>query len=102
MNYLDFLDVDGGWGLTLVVEQVNDLLGDGGYDGGVEQGVQTGQQQSTDDNGDQDFNAGVHIAFGFAVHDGSGDTGANGIELVGNLLEHDVIPHTFLVDWFAD
>ena len=101
MNYLDFLDVDGG-GLTLVVEQVDDLLGDGGHDGAAEQGVQAGQQQGTDDDGNQDLNAGVHIAFGLAVHDGGGDTGANGIELVGNLLEHDVIPHTFLFDWFVD
>ena len=77
--------------LALVVEQISDLLGDGGHDGGVEQGVQTSQQQSADDHGDQDLDAGVHIAFGLDVGNGNCSTGSNGIELltdIGDKLLH--------------
>ena len=78
-------------GLTLEVEQVLDLLGDGGPDDLTEQSVQTGQQQSADDHGDQNLDAGVHIAFGLDVGNGNRSTGSHGIELftdIGDKLLH--------------
>ena len=68
-------------GLAGEVEQLFDALGDGGHDGVVEQGVQTGQQQSTDDNGDQNLNAGIDVAFGLDVGNGHNGTGGQGVAL---------------------
>ena len=61
--------------LASVAEQILNFLGDGGHDGVVEQGVQQRQQQRTDDYGDEDLDAGIHIAFGLDVHDRNSGTG---------------------------
>ena len=54
---------------ALEVEELLDLLRYGGHDGGVEERIETCEQESTDDNGDEDLNAGVDVAFSSYVLD---------------------------------
>jgi len=57
------------YGLALEVEQLLDLLSHGGHDGGVEERIETCEQECADDNGDEDLDAGVDVAFSSYVLD---------------------------------
>ena len=55
--------------LSLVIEELGDLLGHGGHDGGIEESVETGKEQCADNNGDKDLDTGVNVAFGLLGSD---------------------------------
>jgi len=74
--------------MTGVVEQTLDLADHSRHDGGVEQRVQTGEQECANDNGDQNFHAGVYIALSLFGGDSRLNGGDSGIELVADLLKH--------------
>lgn len=54
---------------ALVNEELLNLLSHSGHDGGVEERIETCEQESTDDNGDEDLDAGIDVAFGLHVLD---------------------------------
>ncbi len=86
--------------LACVVEQGLDLVGDGGHDGAVEQGIQASQQQGTDDYGNQNLYAGVHIALGLTVGDGGVGGHGHSVHLLGNLVKnllHSKLPHFIIL-----
>ena len=81
----------------MVVEQILHLLGDGGHNGVVEERIETCEQESADNNGDQDLDAGIDVAFGLNVVNGG--LGADGelIELVLDFVEK--LSHFFLTSF---
>mgnify|MGYP007104459319 CR=1 FL=1 len=70
------------FGLTLVIEECLNLRGNGGKDRAVEKSVKTGEQERTDDDGNQDFDAGIDITFGTGVVDGALGANSDGVDLV--------------------
>ena len=54
---------------ALVIEELLDLLSHSGHDGGVEERIETCEQECADDNGDEDLNAGIDVAFSLHVLD---------------------------------
>ena len=85
-------------GLTLVIEECLNLRGDGGKDGGVEQRIETGKQKRTDDYGDQNLYAGVHITLGTGVIDGRLGADGDGVDLAADGV--DELFHTFITSFF--
>ena len=55
--------------MSVVCEQIRDLVLDGGDDGRSEQGVKAREEQSADDDRDQNLHTGVHVPFGTGVFD---------------------------------
>ena len=82
---------------ALVVEEVSDLLGYSGHDGGVEKGVETREEQRADDNGNEDLDAGVDVAFCLLGFEGGLCLDSEGVDAILNLGEHVFVPYlTFL------
>ena len=54
---------------ALVIEELLDLLSHSGHDGGVEERIETCEQECADDDGDEDLNAGIDVAFSSYVLD---------------------------------
>ena len=76
------------FGLARVIEQALNLGRYGRHNGGVKEHIQTCEQKRSDNNGDENFYAGVNIALRLLAGD-SGTNGGNcGIYLVSDLLEH--------------
>ena len=89
------------FGLARVIEQALNLGRYGRHNGGVKERIQTCEQERSDDNGDENFYAGVNIALRLLAGDGC-TNGANcGIYLVSDLLEHNFLPHSFLIFCFG-
>ena len=83
------------FGLACVIEQALNLGRYGRHNGGVKEYIQTAEQERADNNGDENFYAGVNIALRLLAGD-SGTNGGNcGIYLVSDLLEHKFLPHSF-------
>ena len=92
------------FGLARVIEQALNLGRYGGHNGGVKEHIQTAEQERPDDNGDENFYAGVNIALRLLAGD-SGTNGGNcGVYLVSDFLEHNFLPHSFFFDfgWITD
>ena len=92
------------FGLARVIEQALNLGRYGGHNGGVKEHIQTCEQERPDDNGDENFYAGVNIALRLLAGD-SGTNGGNcGVYLVSDFLEHNFLPHSFFFDfgWITD
>ena len=62
------------FGLARVIEQALNLGRYGRHNGGVKEHIQTCEQERADNNGDENFYAGVNIALRLLA----GDSGANG------------------------
>ena len=76
------------FGLACVIEQALNLGRYGRHNGGVKEYIQTCEQERSDNNGDENFYAGVNIAFGLLAGDSGADGGNCGVYLVSDLLEH--------------
>ena len=82
------------FGLALEVEEILDLLSHGGHDGGVEKRIETAEQESTDNNGDQNLDTGIDVAFGADVVDCTLSTDSEHVALFGNLVKYFFIVNT--------
>lgn len=87
------------FGLACVIEQALNLGRYGRHNGGVKEHIQTAEQERSDDNGDENFYAGVNIALRLLAGDSSADGGNCGVYLVSDLLEHKFLPHSFFFDF---
>ena len=76
------------FGLACVIEQALNLGRYGGHNGGVKEHIQTAEQERSDDNGDENFYAGVNIAFGLLAGNSGANGGNCGVHLVSDFLEH--------------
>ena len=54
---------------ALEVEELLNLLSHGRHDGGVEERIETCEQECADNDGDEDLDAGVDVAFSLYVFD---------------------------------
>jgi len=72
---------------ALEVEKILDLLSHGGHDGGVEECVEAAEQESADNHGDEDLNAGIDVAFGTDVVDGTLSADCEIVALFGDLVK---------------
>ena len=76
------------FGLARVIEQALNLGRYGGHNGGVKEHIQTAEQERPDNNGDENFYAGVNIALRLLAGNSGTDGGNCGIYLVSDFLEH--------------
>ena len=83
------------FGLACVIEQALNLGRYGRHNGGVKEHIQTCEQERPDNNGDENFYAGVNIALRLLAGDSGADGGNCGVYLVSDLLEHNFLPHSF-------
>lgn len=83
------------FGLARVIEQALNLGRYGGHNGGIKEYIQTCEQERPDDNGDENFYAGVNIALSLLAGDSGANSGNCGVYLVSDLLEHKFLPHSF-------
>lgn len=83
------------FGLACVIEQALNLGRYGGHNGGVKEHIQTAEQERSDDNGYENFHAGVNIALRLLAGDSGANSGNCGVYLVSDLLEHKFLPHSF-------
>ena len=83
------------FGLACVIEQALNLGRYSRHNGGVKEHIQTAEQEHTDNNGDENFYAGVNIALSLLAGDSGTDGGNCGIYLVSDFLEHNFLPHSF-------
>ena len=83
------------FGLARVIEQALNLGRYGRHNGGVKEHIQTCEQERPDDNGDENFYAGVNIALRLLAGDSGANGGNCGVYLVSDLLEHKFLPHSF-------
>ena len=73
--------------MTVVVEQSLDFTRHRRHDRAVKQRVQTGKEQSADNDGDEDFDAGIDVALGLLVGDKGLGGNDSGVILVADLTE---------------
>ena len=92
------------FGLACVIEQALNLGRYGRHNGGVKEHIRTAEQERADNNGDENFYAGVNIALSLLAGDSGTDGGNCGIYLVSDFLEHNFLPHSFFFDfgWITD
>ena len=83
------------FGLACVIEQALNLGRYGRHNGGVKEYIQTAEQERADNNGDENFYAGVNIALRLLAGDSGANGGNCGVYLVSDLLEHKFLPHSF-------
>ena len=83
------------FGLACVIEQALNFGRYGGHNGGVKEHIQTAEQERSDDNGDENFYAGVDIALSLLAGDSGANSGNCGVYLVSDFLEHNFLPHSF-------
>ena len=83
------------YGLTVIREKLGDLGRYGGHNGGVKEHIQTAEQERSDDNGDENFYAGVDIALSLLAGDSGANGGNCGVYLVSDFLEHKFLPHCY-------
>ena len=76
------------FGLACVIEQALNLGRYGRHNGGVKERIQTAEQECADNNGDENFYAGVNIALRLLAGDSGADGGNCGIYLISDFLEH--------------
>ena len=76
------------FGLACVIEQALNLGRYSRHNGGVKEHIQTAEQERADNNGDENFYAGVNIALSLLAGDSGTDGGNCGIYLVSDFLEH--------------
>ena len=76
------------FGLACVIEQALNLGRYGRHNGGVKEHIQTCEQERSDDNGDENFYAGVNIALRLLAGDSGANSGNCGVYLVSDFLEH--------------
>ena len=76
------------FGLARVIEQALNLGRYGGHNGSVKEHIQTAEQERTDNNGDENFYAGVNIALRLLAGNSGADGGNCGAYLVSDFLEH--------------
>ncbi len=76
------------FGLACVIEQALNLGRYGRHNGGVKEHIQTAEQERSDNNGDENFYAGVNIALSLLAGDSGTDGGNCGAYLVSDFLEH--------------
>ena len=76
------------FGLARVIEQALNLGRYGRHNGGVKEYIQTAEQERADNNGDENFYAGVNITLRLLAGDSGTDGGNCGIYLVSDFLEH--------------
>ena len=76
------------FGLACVIEQALNLGRYGRHNGGVKEYIQTCEQERADNNGDENFHAGVNITLRLLAGDSGTDGGNCGIYLVSDFLEH--------------
>ncbi len=74
--------------LACVVEKSLNLGGHGGHDGAVKQQIQPAEQKRANNNGDQDFYAGIDIALSLLASGGCFSSRNHGINLVSDFLKH--------------
>ena len=92
------------FGLARVIEQALNLVRYGRHNGGVKERIQTCEQERADNNGDENFYAGVNIALSLLAGDSGANSGNCGIYLISDFLEHKFLPHSFFFDfgWITD
>ena len=78
------------FGLACVIEQALNLGRYGRHNGSVKEHIQTAEQECPDDNGDENFYAGVNIALSLLAGDSGANGGNCGAYLVSDLLERNV------------
>ena len=83
------------FGLACVIEQALNLGCYGRHNGSVKEHIQTAEQERSDDNGNENFYAGVNIALSLLAGDSGANGGNSGVYLVSDLLEHKFLPHSF-------
>ncbi len=76
------------FGLACIIEQALNLGRYGRHNGGVKEHIQTCEQERSDDNGNENFYAGVNIALSLLAGDSGANGGNCGVYLVSDLLEH--------------
>ena len=76
------------FGLARVIEQALNLGRYGRHNGGVKERIQTCEQERSDDNGDENFYAGVNIALRLLAGNSGADGGNCGVYLVSDFFEH--------------
>ena len=76
------------FGLACVIEQALNLGRYGRHNGGVKEYIQTAEQERADNNGDENFYAGVNIALRLLAGDSGANGGNCGAYLVSDFLEH--------------
>ncbi len=85
------------WGLVaLIAEEISNLAGHSRHDGAVEESIKTGKQECADDDGDEDFYAGIDIALCLVGHNCGLNLDRCGIDLILDFLEHIFYLLTFL------
>ena len=84
--------------MTVVVEQSLNLARYGRHDGTVEQRIQTGEQESADNDGDQDLDAGIDLAFRLLVGDEGLCGNDSGVSLVADGVEK--LSHSSFTSFF--
>ena len=92
------------FGLARVIEQALNLGRYSRHNGGVKEHIQTCEQECSDDNGDENFYAGVNIAFRLLAGDSGSNSGNSGVYLVSDFLEHifNLILSFFDFGWITD
>ena len=73
--------------VTVVVKERSDSVGDCGHNVGLEKRIQTGKQERADNNGNEDFHAGIDIALCLFAFKCAFRFACKGIGLAGCVLE---------------